>query len=74
MNDRSTVGKIYRGADGGNEMRTGLSRRSGGRSAGLGAGRPSGQPSVSDRARQIIYLAALALVALALGGAIAYGR
>ena len=31
MNDRSTVGKIYRGADGGNETRTGLSRRSGGR-------------------------------------------
>ena len=34
MNDRSTVGKIYRGADGGSEMRTGLSRRSGGRCFG----------------------------------------
>jgi hypothetical protein len=31
MNDRSVVGNIYRGGAGGSEMRTGLSRRRGGR-------------------------------------------
>ena len=34
MNERSTAGNMYRGALSGSEMRTGLSRRSGGRWSG----------------------------------------